>query len=322
MENSQNEISNKFIAEYVEKELDNKDLSFLGALSEILTRLDKISTTQEEDHQIIQRIDNKTDIILDLLRNLSREILDIKTENRDVDEKINLICSKLNNFENSKIESNELDEYIALAQDKYEYWDEYEDLTQKFLPVSEYLYSKLQRLKEENLDYSPVIIEVCRAIEYEFLRKIFNRYSIDLIARQSSGKISNFLYTDDSNNRCERDSRKKTDVFVKAIKQVAKFQVDIKCTLGSMNMILKMLKDTELVSRSPLLQDFQEYLKRNADFKKLLDINYVERIDDIVNRFRNRSAHPDIMDENAARECKDNMPENIDYLIECLLHCG
>ena len=48
-----------------------------------------------------------------------------------------------------------------------------------------------------------------------------------------------------------------------------------------------------------------------------MDNTYMQKINDIVNKYRNPSAHPDFMDIQKANECREIMPDRIDYLMDC-----
>ena len=74
-----------------------------------------------------------------------------------------------------------------------------------------------------------------------------------------------------------------------------------------------------MVTASPLLQDFEAYLNNNTEAASLLDPAYIQKINDIVNKYRNPSAQPDFMSIQKANECREVMPERIDYLMECVM---
>lgn len=268
--------------------------------SEIKNDIDEIKKTTNA-------INNKVDAILEKIGGLEQAFLDLKNENRDIEQKIVLMTSKL-----SKLEFNDddLDDYYAMSQSVYSNWEEFDSLTKQFIPLAEYLYSKLQ--KYEKTDYSPVILELCRAIENEFLIKIFRKYTLDLVSRKE-GKIDDFLMVD----RASYELKDKTGQFVKVVSKASKNKKP-EYTLGQMNTILSFVGDSSLVKKSPLLKDFQEYLKKNTEAKRLLDINYTKKINDIVNKYRNPSAHPEFMTMEKANECREIMPERLDYLIDCI----
>ncbi len=267
----------------------------------ILNGLSEIKQTTEE-------INTKMDIVLEKLNGLEREFADLKKENRDLEQKITLMTSKLSKLD---IQREELEDYYALSQSLYSNWDELDVLTKEFIPLAEYLYSKLQ--KYDKADYSPVILELCRAIENEFLLKIFRKYTLDLVARKGD-KLDNFLATD----RASYDLKDKTGQFVKTVSKAARTHKP-EYTLGHMNTILSITGESQIVAKSPLLKDFVSYLKDNTEVNNLLDSKYIKKINDIVNKYRNPSAHPEFMSIDKANECREIMPDRLDYLMECLL---
>jgi len=267
----------------------------------ILNGLSEIKQTTEE-------INSKMDIVLEKLNGLEREFTDLKKENRDLEQKITLMTAKLSKLD---IQGEELEDYYALSQSLYSNWDELDALTKKFIPLAEYLYSKLQ--KYDKPDYSPVILELCRAIENEFLLKIFRKYTLNLVGRRKGSKLDSFLATD----RASFELKDKTGQFVKAVSKAARTKKP-EYTLGQMNTILSITGDSQIVAKSPLLKDFVDYLKDNTEVNNLLDSKYIKKINDIVNKYRNPSAHPEFMSLEKANECREIMPDRLDYLMECV----
>ena len=268
----------------------------------ILNGLSEIKQTTEE-------INSKMDIVLEKLNGLEREFTDLKKENRDLEQKITLMTAKLSKLD---IQGEELEDYYALSQSLYSNWDELDALTKKFIPLAEYLYSKLQ--KYDKPDYSPVILELCRAIENEFLLKIFRKYTLDLVGRKGAN-LDSFLATD----RASFELKDKTGQFVKAVSKAARTKKP-EYTLGQMNTILSITGDSQIVAKSPLLKDFVDYLKDNTEVNNLLDSKYIKKINDIVNKYRNPSAHPEFMSLEKANECREIMPDRLDYLMECVFN--
>lgn len=269
----------------------------------ILKGIQEVKETTEE-------INFKMDMVIEKLTKLEAEFSELKNENRNLEEKIKLMTIKLTKMENT-VEGEELEDYYALAQSLYVNWEDLDQLTRRFIPLAEFLYSKLQ--KYDQPDYSPVILELCRAIENEFLLKIFKKYTIDLVARKGNS-LCQFFATD----RASSELQDKTSQFVKAISKAAKTRRP-EYTLGQMNTILSIMKDEAIVQKSPLLKDFEDYLLHNTEAKMLLDAEYIRKINEIVNKFRNPSAHPEFMSVEKANECREIMPERLDYLMDCVI---
>ena len=173
------------------------------------------------------------------------------------------------------------------------------------------MFSKLQ--KYDKPDFSPVILELCRALENEFLLKIFDKYTRDVLKRKGR-ELDKFFALDKANSFLTN----KTGMFIKTIRNASKPMAKPEYTLGQMNTILSLTNDPKVVSQSPLLQDFKDYLTTATVANDLLNTQYIKKINDLVEKYRNPSAHPGFMTLDKAQKCKDIMPERIDYLMECV----
>ena len=308
------DIASEYSKEMLIQKLQNGE-QFVDLLGFFVKRARFLEENQQETNRKLDKlqetvddINTKIDAVLEKLDSLESDFADLKKENRDVEQKLLLLTSKLNKLE---IEGEDLEDYYTLSQNTYENWDDFDALTKQFIPLAEYLYSKLQ--KYDKPDYSPVILELCRAIENEFLLKVFKKYTLYLIDREGRN-LDRFLSVD----RASHDLRAKTGQFVKAVSKAARTRKP-EFTLGQMNAILSMTKDVMLVNQSRLLRDFLSYLNQNAEANRLLDPGYIQKINDIVNKYRNPSAHPQLMSLEKANECREIMPDRLDYLIECVV---
>lgn len=290
---------------------ENNDLLNLLLMSadNVETGIKGIDSGVKAIKEDTEQINNKLDTVLERLNGLEEAFNDLKTETREVDQKIILMSSKLDKIEQS-MDDEEKEDYYGLCQSLYDNWDELEDLTRRLIPVAEYLFSKLQ--KYEKPDYSPVILELCRAIENEFLLKIFSKYTQDLILRKGRG-LDAFLATD----RAKNNLKNKTGAFVKAINKAARTRRP-EYTLGQMNTIMSIVNETQTLNESPLLQDFKDYLDNETVASDLLNAQYIHKINELVERYRNPSAHPGYMDFEKAKRCKEIMPDRMDYLMNCV----
>lgn len=86
-----------------------------------------------------------------------------------------------------------------------------------------------------------------------------------------------------------------------------------------MNTILSITSNSDIIRKSPLIKDFVDYLNKNTKVNNLLDSKYIKKVNEIVNKYRNPSAHPEFMSIEKANECREVMPERIDYLIDCII---
>ena len=155
----------RFILEQLSKRLKNTDiLKFISEFENMNKRTEQIYYNTES-------IKNDTHNIINKLEHIGDSILDNKRSIRAIDEKLFLINKDLDEIQ-VNIDSEEFETYYDLCQSLYLEWDQMEELTRKLIPIGEYLYTTLQKCKSK--DYSPVIIEFCRALENEFLIKLLD----------------------------------------------------------------------------------------------------------------------------------------------------
>ena len=140
---------------------EKKLLDFLDKYSSILeimgADISEIKEVTNETKHQTERIENKVDSLTDTLKTFIFSFDAFKKETRDVEEKLLLIAAKLTEVENN-IDSNDYELYTEICRRNYYGWEEYEELTKKFLPVSEILYSRLQdpAIAANNVDFSQV----------------------------------------------------------------------------------------------------------------------------------------------------------------------
>lgn len=295
-------------------------MSIVNENNDLLSLLLQSAEDTESGLNIIQKgvsdikkdteyISEKIDEVLEKLNVIEIAFSDLKQETREIEQKIILMSSKLDKVE-KEIDEEELEDYHVLCESLYSNWDELDELTRRLIPVAEYLFSKLQKYSKP--DYSPVILELCRALENEFLLKIFRKYTLDIIHRKGRN-LDIFLATDKASGFLKN----KTGVFVKAIKKSVRTNKP-EYTHGQMNTIMSLMNEENIVNDSPLLQDFKEYLYSETIAKDLLNVQYIREINHLVEKYRNPSAHPGYMTLDKAKKCKEIMPDRIDYLMDCL----
>lgn len=286
--------------------------SIKGFFKMIATSLEEIKQSQqniEKRQTVIEksqlRMEEKIDEIHQNIAKLITSVDEIKGTVSNEDEKLFLMSKQLDRFEKYIKEGNEelTDDYTELSKRIIENWDDLEELSKKFIPVAEYLYYKLQNTPDA--DFSPVVLQYCRALENEFLRKVFINYTIQLIEKKDK-EIHTFLMDDLKGENVR--------LFATKIKSAVKSKSP-DYTLGQMNRILSMLSNKKIVRNSPLLQDFYLYLENKYNVEALLNRDYINMINTIVREYRNPSAHPEYLNLKVAEQCKSIIPEKIDYFL-------
>ena len=278
-------------------------------LQSIISRLDRIESIDVDSNQTIHRVENKVDSIIEALSRLQTDFQELRHSELSDDEKILVMVKKLERVE-TNIEQQEVEEYYALCQSKYDdYWVEFDELTRKFLPISEILFVKLKAIQDA--DYTPVVLELCKAMENEWLSKVFRRYAEDITNRKKGNMLDNFLWKDKSK------LVKVTGKFAKAINNSVNGIFVF--TFGQMRTTLQQLSDSQLLHDSPLLKDFYDYLKKNSKLDDLIKSEYMEQIDELIKNYRNPSAHSEFVSLQMAKDCREIFPERLNYFEKCLM---
>ena len=293
----------------------------LALIYEKLNFLVELDTDTNYEVKIIKK-DVKD--IKETITTLVEDFKDFKNETRDIEEKIILMTKQLVRVEDS-VEKEKLDDYTDLCRSKYDNWDDYDELTRKLLPVSEILYSQLQKF--ENPDYSPVVLEMCRGFENELKLKIFSEFvkqygmthKNDLKEHLKNDQINTYRNAKGQDEIVSTETGKfqsKISSYIRDLKK--KEERPLVFTLGEMNCILGNVFNTLLREKSQLLSDFYAYLGGITNISDFLSLEYLRKIKELVDEFRNKAAHPNFIDIKIMEDCRAKFPGELDYLIDCL----
>lgn len=278
-------------------------------LKDIIPRLDKLEDIGLDSNQTIHRVENKVDSIIDTLTQLQMDFQELRQSDYSDDEKIMVMSKKLERVE-TNVEQQEIEEYYSLCQSKYDdYWIEFDELTRKFLPISEILFVKLKTIQDA--DYTPVVLELCKALENEWISKLFRKYAESLISKKKGNMLEIFLSKDRSK------LVKATGKFAKAI--INSVNGPFIFTFGQMRTTLQQLSDTDLINDSPLLKDFYDYLNKNININELIKNEYMDQIDELIKNYRNPSAHSEFVSLQMAKDCREIFPERLNYFEKCVV---
>ncbi len=195
-------------------------------------------------------------------------------------------------------QSKSADSYIGVVCSWLTGWEQLDKASQSFLPQAELLFENIARTKGE--DYSPFIIQYCRALENELLTKLFAAYTDDLHRRHQD--VNGFLVKDSNDE--------KTGKFAKAVQKR-----ESAYTLGDMNFIMGLMKEGgQTLGRSALLKDFRSFAVRYFS-ERIVDKTYLDQIEKINKDFRCKAAHPNVLDSAVAQHCRDQVRACLNELI-------
>lgn len=253
----------------------------------VVTNTEEISTLQQQ-----------VDLLLKSLNSLKEQM---NIEGNSVEEIISYMEDWINSSLLSVNQADTVDDYKSIVKSWLDgqNWDLLDENSKSFLPSAELLFEHISKFADT--DYSPFIIQYCRALENEILKKLFEAYHDELYSRESN--ILNFLSSD-----LEKD---KTSQFASHLKCNNR-----KYTLGEMSFIMNLIKPGgRNLRKSHLLQDFRKFALTYFD-EKIVAKKYLDQIYKINEDFRKKAAHPYILDFEVARLCRMTIRE---YLNELLL---
>lgn len=209
-------------------------------------------------------------------------IYDIKKGQQEIDDKVEQLSSLLLRL----IDDNKVKEQanrIVLKQNKAKHLSQ---SSLRFFATSECVADTLTR--EENLDWSPAIIGLCKAFELEIIERLVNPLK----------DISSKLVFSDADLKDKDFGRVASYCSGKPMKAPE---------LGVINhFILTAMNSKERVETSAFLRDgFKTFLSKRPNSNWLIDKNgLVSSIDSLTKNFRNKAAHTDELEQSDYENCK------------------
>jgi len=258
------------------------------------------------------RIENKVNDIKSVLTELVSDFNIIRELPREIDERIN----RLNESLDSKLDEllsdqKQLDFYIKEIKRWFDFYDLLETKSKKYLPEAEYIFDHISKL--ENPDYSPFILQYCRALENELLKKIFRAYVKSLIEREV--EITKEFEWDFGRKESGKLNSENTFKLAKHLQRCLKRSEEgWFFELGSMEVNLRYLTG-KTAEKSPLLIDLKSFVL-NRFKQEILNIEYLDDIKTIIRDYRNQSAHPNLIDTEKAVKFHKEMKECLIELME------
>lgn len=299
-------LKSKFIV-FEKKNVEIK--SHKAQFDEINSKLDAALKNQEI-------MTNKLDNIHNSIQLLSDDFKAIKQIPRIIEEKMFRFQESLDkNFSILLNDNKIISDYIHEIKRWFDFYDLLEMKSQKYLPEAEFFLDHISKL--ENPDYSPFVIQYCRAFENELLKKIFRAYVQSLIDREID--IESAFEWDLGRKESGKHNNLNTFNLAKNLKRcTTKDSEQWFFELGTMEVNLRYLTGRS-IHKSPLLQDLKAFLLSQFE-DKVLNIEYLDEIKRIIKDYRNQSAHPNIIDAEMAKEFHGLIKECLVYLMDNYKH--
>lgn len=256
----------------------------LAAITEypiVHTTYKDVVTSVEQISQLQQDISTLNNHLLSL-----KKLMNI-SENDD-EEKVEQAIEQMEHWISVAIASQAqtVENYIAVVCSWLASWDRLDLDTQTFLPQAELLYENI--LDSHGVDYSPFILQYCKALENELLTKVFTAYTKDLYAREN---VSVFL-----KNEFDDEKTCKFATFLKERRTTY--------TLGDMAFIMQLMKEGgQTIKSSHLLQDFRQFILQYFT-EHIIERSFLKQITIINEDFRRKAAHPQVLGAEIAERCR------------------
>ena len=252
-------------------------------------RLSQIMTSVEQLHETIKC-----------------EFLSAKASNREIEEKVALMRGTLDRAVTQLVGTKDVyATYVDVVKAWLEHWERLEPKSLTFLASGEHLFDVLNN--SHALDHSPFVLQYCRALENELLCRLFFEFQDDFRNRISD--TATFLVNDLQNDKVRQ--------FAHALQRDRRDH-----TLGTMARVLGFVRPGgRTLAASPLLTDLSQFLIARFGLR-ILSEDFVSQVQTLADDFRNRAAHPDILDCDKANECRQLVRGAMAHLLERYLNMG
>jgi hypothetical protein len=308
------EITNSFCKENemhsLKEELAENNGNIMAKMDNLLNLYNEMSNRLNEVGVKVDNIDSNVLEVLNTVKAINEEIQNIKKSAFDTEDKILQINRKLDKI---PVEREEMDSYISIVKRWLNFdWEKLEPNSRKYLPSAEYLFGELSKMPD--IDLSPFIMQYCRTLENEMLKKIFRTYIFEL-KRRNVNVSSQFRW--DLYSRDERGFTQNTQKFAKRIKNYVKGinSEEWFFEFGTMLYVMNLLSDSSTASQSPLLTDLKAFM-HNYFEDNITDLNFLKELEDIKDNYRNKSAHSDIINLQDAKTGRDQIRDAINTFLE------
>ncbi|EJF08541.1 hypothetical protein [Pontibacter sp. BAB1700] len=247
----------------------------------------------------LNEVSGKLNDVLSILLGLQHEINQIKALPRGEEERLSRIYIKLDEKVESlfKRDHKSHEMYIEEIKRWFNFWEDLDSSSKSFLPSAEFLYDEIFKMKEA-ADFSPFVIQYCRTLENEILKKLFVAFHEELLI-----------------NGVDRRELVQSSLIISRYKSFAESVLNDnrEYTLGAMRYIMSQLREEyESYQQSLLLQSLKAFIRRYFE-ENVLEQSFLNSINTITYEFRNKAAHPHILDLQVAKECQV-------ILRKCLIH--
>lgn len=300
---------------FYQQQLIEKDIVIKHQQNQISTMTNKIANVVKETNTIIKNIDSKID-------SMSLEIKNIKEEYANqldgVDESLHIYEEKMTEISNKIVGVSQLsndfnsptieNELISIFTE--ENWVKLSNESKRFLISSRIVFSALSETNNDgNLDFSPVCLMICKAVENEMKKRFYYNF---------------LIFLDNKYNKRYADYHTALTSY-NSYTQKTELRKDQQITLGDIPFILcasftKTKQDYYEDNKSQIL----EYCN-NCVFNNSIDAQYLDdlsaKIGKIKNDYRNPACHSTPVSKVTAIACSEYVLDGTKFLVNFIANC-
>lgn len=249
----------------------------------------------------LAQIQASVDRLGEVLASVANEFTAAKMSDRHIEEKIARMRGSLEHLATQLLEAGDTHEtYVEVVQVWLDDWELLDANSQLYLATGERLFDLCS--EGSAADLSPFVLQYCRALENELLLRVFHAYHDDFNSR----------IADRAAFVAEDLQRTNVAKFAKSIRNDNR-----RHSMGDMVWVLDLARPGgSTLASSPLLGDFSRFAATTFG-GELMSIEMTKQLKFIADQFRNRAAHPDIIGQSDARDCRDAVRQALIDLIGC-----
>lgn len=179
-------------------------------------------------------------------------------------------------------------------------WDLLDQESRQFLITAEILLDVFASVKDEKVDYAPVIVEYAKAFEQELIGKIFGKFKAHLRDKDmiSGEELFKFDWESLKLSPSDLKSFKKTcEIFESYLKD------QIPMTLGAAWYILHEASQ-HYSSRCNLFFEFESFVKDIKLAEYVFSREFIKGLKEFIEKHRNKAAHLDAISMDESKKCR------------------
>ncbi|MFQ5927223.1 MAG: hypothetical protein ACE5MH_07290, partial [Terriglobia bacterium] len=188
-----------------------------------------------------------------------------------------------------------------LSKELGDVWEGLEEQTREFLVTGDLVFGLLRENPNGNVDFTPVVIEYSKALEYKLAGKLLGKFRQ---AVGSQARQEEFFDT----SPLERVETPSDLRFLRTSLRIVRDYLGEKgeLTLGVIAHFLREARN-ERYQSIPLFKSFSDFLNSKPEHKRVIEVSFVHGVHGFVEQYRNRAAHSAVLSALEAEKCRSTL---------------